>query len=136
MDRRLGKGRFMVFSWLHLAIILFLVLGALFAGGPLILASLVAPKARGGDIGMSYECGITPQGSARGKFGVNYYVYALIFLAFDVDVLYLFPVATQYRLTVGWTAFFEILIFLFFLGLAILYFWAKGVFTWPRKIRL
>jgi NADH-quinone oxidoreductase subunit A len=126
----------MVFSWLHLAIILFLLLGALFAGGPLIMASLVAPKARGGDIGMSYECGITPLGNARGKFGVNYYVYALIFLAFDVDVLYLFPVAVQYRLTIGWSAFFEVLGFLFFLALAIVYFWAKGVFTWPRKIRL
>ncbi|PKU26154.1 NADH-quinone oxidoreductase subunit A [Telmatospirillum siberiense] len=126
----------MVFSWLHLAIILFLVLGALFAGGPLALASLLAPKAKGGDMGMPYECGIVPLGNARGRFGVNYYVYALIFLAFDVDVLYLFPVATQYRWTVGWDAFFEILIFLFFLGLAVVYFWAKGVFTWPRKIRL
>jgi NADH-quinone oxidoreductase subunit A len=126
----------MVFSWLHLAIILFLVLGALFAGGPLILGVLLAPKARGGDIGMPYECGIRPHGDARAKFGINYYVYALIFLAFDVDVLYLFPVAVQYRLTVGWTAFIELLIFLFFLGLAIVYFWAKGVFTWPRKIQL
>jgi NADH-quinone oxidoreductase subunit A len=126
----------MVLSWLHIAIMLFLVLGILFAVVPLTMSTLLAPKARGGDIGMSYECGIAPQGNARGKFGVNYYVYALIFLAFDVDVLYLFPVAVQYRLTVGWGAFFEILIFLFILGLAIAYFWAKGVFTWPRKIRL
>jgi NADH-quinone oxidoreductase subunit A len=125
----------MVFSWLHLAIILFLVLGALFAAGPLLLAVLVAPKARGGDIGMSYECGIPPHGNARRRFGISYYVYALIFLAFDVDVLYLFPVAVQYRLTTGWTAFFEVLIFLFFLGLAIVYFWAKGVFTWARRIQ-
>jgi NADH-quinone oxidoreductase subunit A len=126
----------MVFSWLHLAIILFLVLGALFAGGPLLLATLVAPKARGGDIGMSYECGITPLGDARAKFGISYYVYALIFLAFDVDILYLFPVAAEYRHTIGWTAFFEVLTFLFFLGLSIVYFWAKGVFSWPRKIQL
>lgn len=126
----------MVLSWLHIAIMLFLVLGVLFAAVPLLSSKLLAPRARGGDLGMSYECGIAPQGNARGKFGVNYYVYALIFLAFDVDVLYLFPVAVQYRLTVGWSAFFEVLIFLFFLGLAIVYFWAKGVFTWPRKIRL
>ncbi len=126
----------MVFSWLHLAIILFLVLGVLFAGVPLTLASLVSPRARGGDIGMSYECGIEPLGSPWTKFGVNYYIYALIFLAFDVDVLYLFPVAVQYRLTIGWSAFIEVFIFLFFLGLSIVYFWTKGVFTWPRKIRL
>jgi NADH-quinone oxidoreductase subunit A len=126
----------MVFSWLHLTIILFLVLGVLFAGGPLMLGLLLAPKARGGDIGMTYECGVRPLGNARVKFSLNYYVYALIFLAFEVDVLYLFPVAVQYRLTVGWTAFFEVFLFLAFLGLAIVYFWAKGVFTWPRKVQL
>ncbi|MCM0756462.1 NADH-quinone oxidoreductase subunit A [Desulfovibrio aminophilus] len=126
----------MVFNWLHLAIILFLVVGILFAGGPLILASLVSPRARGGDIGMPYECGMRPFGSSWTKFGVNYYVYALIFLAFDVDVLYLFPVAVQYHLAEGWIAFVKVFIFLAFLGLSIVYFWAKGVFTWPHKIRL
>jgi NADH-quinone oxidoreductase subunit A len=58
----------------------------------------------------------------------------LLFLAFDVDVLYLFPVATVYRTTQGWLPFLEIFIFLFVLVLAIIYFWAKGVFTWPRRI--
>ncbi|HMM38087.1 MAG TPA: NADH-quinone oxidoreductase subunit A [Desulfovibrio sp.] len=126
----------MVFNWLHLAIILFLIVGILFAAGPLILAALVSPRARGGDIGMPYECGMKPFGSSWTQFGVNYYVYALIFLAFDVDVLYLFPVAVQYHLTEGWTAFVKVFIFLTFLGLSIVYFWAKGVFTWPHKIRL
>jgi len=124
----------MVFSWLHLAIILFLVAGLLFAGGPLILASLVAPRASGGDMGMPYECGMRPLGSAWTSFGINYYVYAMLFLAFDVDVLYLFPVATVYRATEGWLPFLEMVIFLVVLALAIVYFWAKGVFTWPRRI--
>jgi NADH-quinone oxidoreductase subunit A len=124
----------MVFSWLHLAIILFLVAGLLFAGGPLILASLVAPRASGGDMGMPYECGMRPLGAAWTSFGINYYVYAMLFLAFDVDVLYLFPVATVYRATEGWLPFLEMVIFLVVLALAIVYFWAKGVFTWPRRI--
>ena len=126
----------MVFSWLHLTIILFLVLGVAFAGGPLILGLLLSPRAKGGDIGMPYECGVPPTGNARIKFGINYYLYALIFLAFDVDVLYLFPVSVQYKMTEGWTAFFEVLLFILFLALAIVYFWAKGVFTWPRKVQL
>lgn len=125
----------MVFDWLHLAIILFLVLGAGFALGPLVAAALLSPKAKGGDTGMTYECGPPPHGSARRKFGVNYYVYALIFLAFDVDVLYLFPVATEYRNTVGWVPFIQVFVFLAFIGIAVAYFWAKGVFTWPRRIR-
>lgn len=126
----------MVFDVLHLAIILFLIAGLLFAGGPLILAMLVAPRARGGDLGMSYECGMTPCGNAWTRFGINYYVYALLFIAFDVDVLYLFPFVAQYHATEGWIPFLELCVFLFFLVLALVYFRAKGVFEWPRKISL
>ena len=125
----------MVFDWLHLAIILFLLAGLLFALGPLLLASLLAPQARGGDLKMPYECGMRPLGSAWTRFGINYYVYALIFLAFDVDVLYLFPVATYYPESGGWLAFVKVFIFLFVLALSIVYFWAKGVFTWQHRIK-
>jgi len=104
--------------------------------GPLILAALVAPQAKGGDIGMPYECGMRPHGPAWTHFGMNYYMYALIFIAFDVDVLYLFPVAAQYHLAEGWAAFGKVAFFLFFLLLALVYFRAKGVFTWQRKISL
>ena len=124
----------MVFDILHFAIILFLVGGAGFALGPLLFAILIAPRAKGGDIGMPYECGMRPQGSAWGSFGISYYLYALIFIAFDVDVLYLFPVAAHYSLTDGWGAFGKLCVFLFFLFLALIYFRAKGVFTWHRKI--
>jgi NADH-quinone oxidoreductase subunit A len=124
----------MLFSWLHLAIVLFLVAGVAFGLGPLIGASLLAPKYRAGDIGLPYECGIRPHGSARVRFGINYYFYALLFLAFDVDVLYLFPVAVFYPQSVGWPVFWEIVAFLGILILAVIYFWRKGVFTWPRKV--
>lgn len=125
----------MVFSWLHLAIILFLLGGLLFAGGPLILSYLVAPRASGGDMGMPYECGMRPYAGAWNKFGINYYVYAMLFLAFDVDVLYLFPVAAMYPSSQGWTVFWELVVFLGILALAVIYFWRKGVFTWPRRVK-
>ena len=86
----------MNFSWLNLAIIVFLAAGTLFGAMPLIMATLLAPKSRAHDLGLPYECGITPHGSAHVRFGINYYFYALLFLAFDVDVLYLFPVAAFY----------------------------------------
>ncbi len=124
----------MVFSWLHFTILLFLAAGFVFAASPILLSRLLAPRARGGDLGMPYECGMKPLGSSWGKFNVTYYLYALIFLAFDVDVLYLFPVAVYYHVSEGWLAFFKVLIFLSFLAISILYFWFKGVFTWPRKI--
>jgi NADH-quinone oxidoreductase subunit A len=124
----------MQFSWFNLAVILFLSAGALFGLAPLIGATLLSPRSRGGDIGLPYECGITPHGPARVRFGINYYFYALLFLAFDVDVLYLFPVAAVYPDSPGWAVFWELVVFLGILSLAVVYFWRKGVFTWPRKV--
>ncbi len=124
----------MVFSWLNVAILLCLLVGLAFAGGPLAGSILLAPKARGGAIGLPYECGMPPHGSSWIRFGISYYFYALIFLAFDVDVLYLFPVASWYPHSEGFFPFVEILIFVGVLFLAILYFMKKGVFTWPKKI--
>ncbi|TVQ97399.1 MAG: NADH-quinone oxidoreductase subunit A [Desulfovibrionales bacterium] len=126
----------MVFSWFHLALIIFLLAGALFAAGPLLISRLIAPRFKGGDIGLPYECGIRPQGSAWSRFGVNYYFYALIFLAFEVDILYLFPVATYYPHSEGLLPLIKLFIFLFILGVSIIYFWRKGVFSWPRRISL
>ena len=126
----------MVFNSLHLAILLFLAVGLIFPIAPLVLAAILAPRAEGGDMAMPYECGMVPHGRAWGHFGVNYYVYALIFIAFDVDILYLFPVAVFYRDAAGWLAFAELSFFIFFIFLALVYFRAKGVFDWPRRIKV
>jgi NADH:ubiquinone oxidoreductase subunit 3 (subunit A) len=122
------------FSWLNLAIIVFLAAGTLFGAMPLVGATLLAPKSKARDLHLPYECGITPHGPAGIRFGINYYFYALLFLAFDVDVLYLFPVAAFYPVSSGWSIFWELMIFVGVLALAVVYFWRKGVFTWPRKV--
>lgn len=76
-----------------------------------------------------------PYGSAWTKFGINYYFYALLFLAFDVDVLFLFPVATAYADGEGLVPFIKLLIFIVILLSSVIFFWKKGVFTWPKRIR-
>jgi len=124
----------MVFTWLHLAILLFFGAGFFMAGAALSTPFFLAPKARGGQMGMPYECGMVPLSDAWIRFHINYYVYALIFLAFEVDVLYLFPVAVAYGEAVGFSAFLKVFIFVLVLALAVVFFWAKGVFRWPRKI--
>lgn len=125
----------MVFTWLNLAIVLALLLALMFAAGPILGSVLLAPGYKGGAHLEPYECGMEPHGSSSWvRFGINYYVYALLFLAFDVDVLYLFPVAVHYPFSIGWWPFVKAVIFIVVLGMGCLYFWKKGVFEWPRKI--
>ena len=134
-DQEKGKPRkFMVFNGLHISILLFVLVGFLMAAGALAGAFFLSPRARGKQTGMPYECGMQPITGARIQFHLNYYIYALIFLAFEVDVLYLFPVALFYPEATGISAFFKVFVFLLVLALAVLFFHAKGVFKWPRRI--
>jgi NADH-quinone oxidoreductase subunit A len=125
----------MVFSWLNVAVFVCLAAGIAFAAGPLGASWLLAPRAIGGAFAKPYECGMEPRGQAWTRFGINYSLYALIFLSFDVDVLYLFPVAACYPQSHGWGPFIAVAVFLGILSLAIFYFQRKGVFTWPRRIQ-
>ncbi|CAM2060868.1 NAD(P)H-quinone oxidoreductase subunit 3 [Desulfovibrionales bacterium] len=124
----------MIFTWLNALILLFLFAGLVFAVGPMIGSLLLATRATGGDLCLPYECGIQPTGSAWIRFSINYYLYALLFLAFDVDILYLFPVVFWYPISEGLTPLIELLVFLGMLCVAYIYFWNKGVFEWPHRI--
>jgi NADH:ubiquinone oxidoreductase subunit 3 (subunit A) len=112
--------------------------GLAFAVGPLIVSLLLAPKSTGGAFAESYECGIPTHGrQAWVQFGLTFYFYALIFLAFDVDVLYLFPVAAILREKRRLAALLQGPDLHRRAGCARgFYFWRKGVFTWPRRIRV
>lgn len=92
-------------------------------------ATVVTPRTH-----QTYECGIEPFNQMWDyRFGISYYLYALIFLAFDVDVLYLFPVATVFNAVPGMRGAVEFSIFIGILSLAVVYAWAKGVFTWEKR---
>jgi len=80
---------------------------------------------------MIYECGETPVGSPWAKFNIRFYVVALIFLIFDVEVVLLFPWAINYR-EYGVYGFFVGFIFLSILFLGMLYEWRKGDLEWAR----
>jgi len=95
-----------------------------------LLPRLISPKSRGARANDPYESGEVPVGSAWVQFDVNYYLFALIFIAFDVEAAFLFPVLTVYRESIGWTAFIEVSLFLGLLSFAILYAWKKGLFEW------
>ncbi len=81
-----------------------------------------------------YECGMDPYGSAWDiRFNISYFLYTLIFLAFDVDILYLFPVAAAFDKVSGLRGVLELFLFIAILSLAIIYAWVKGVFSWTKK---
>jgi NADH:ubiquinone oxidoreductase subunit 3 (subunit A) len=114
-------------------VLVYLVAAALFALGPIVIAYLIAPKSFGAARDTVYECGIPAVGSAWIQVAVVYYLFALLFLAFDVDVLFLFPVLLAYGKGYVWRDFVEITIFIGILSLVIVYAWCTGVFSWKRK---
>lgn len=115
----------------------FVLIGIVAALGPILLSLLVHPRKRTKRLETSYECGMDPFGKASNiRFDIAYYVYALIFLAFAVDVLYLFPVAVAFHKVTAVRGVVELFVFVGILSLAIVYAWVKGVFTWPKKRKI
>lgn len=113
---------------------LFSLVAVLFTIFSIVVPHLIAPRTKGERTHNTYECGIPPYGSAWVRYMIHYYIYALIFIAFDVDVLYLFPVALSYARGTRVHEFYALLSFVGILALAVVYAWGKGVFTWKRKV--
>ena len=80
---------------------------------------------------MSYECGEIPEGSAWVQFNIRFYVIALIFLIFDVEIVFLFPWAVVYQ-ELGLLAFIEAFIFVLILVVGFVYVWVKGDLDWVK----
>ena len=120
----------------YLPIIIFTVLAAALIGLPLVLQHLLSPRGnKGGDKLTSYECGELPEGSAWVKFNIRFYVIALIFLIFDVEIVFLFPWAVVYN-ELGLLAFIEAFLFVLILLVGFIYVWVKGDLDWVKmKVR-
>ncbi len=116
-------------------VLIFLIVAVIFTLAPVVISNLIAPRTKGKKTLATYECGIEPFGGAWVRFSVAYYIYALIFIAFDVDILYLFPAALSYTKGDRLYEYYSLLAFVLILVLAIIYAWGKGVFTWKRKIQ-
>ncbi len=112
--------------------------GLVFALGPIVLVRLLmARKTRqyAHKTEQFVECGMDPIGDAWIRYSAVYYLYALVFVAFAVDVLYLVPVALVYNHVKEFAVrdFTELLIFVGILSLVIVYAWKKGIFEWKRR---
>ena len=111
-------------------VLVFLVIGFGFALVNTLIPYLLTKPSGNPQTAATYESGETPIGNAWVQFDILYYLYALIFIAFDVEAVFLFPVLVAYKSFTGISAFVEVALFVLILGLGIGYAWRKGIFAW------
>ncbi|GIV36094.1 MAG: NADH-quinone oxidoreductase subunit A [Cyclobacteriaceae bacterium] len=111
------------------ALLIFLICSLVMVGAGMLVSHMLAPKSKNIQKEEPYECGVPTQGSAWIQFRVGYYLFAIIFLIFDVETVFIVPWAVAFT-EMGLAAFIEILIFLGVLGLGLIYAWKKGALKW------
>ncbi len=119
----------------YLPVAVIIVMALLFVAANLIMSHMIGPQADGSTKAIAYESGMNPIGSTRKRFNVRFYIMAMTFLVFDVEIIFLYPWAVTYtQLEPGSS---ESLLFLgrilFFITtsiIAYIYAWKKGVFRW------
>jgi NADH-quinone oxidoreductase subunit A len=95
------------------------------------LANTLGPRRPNAVKMAPFECGSVPVGSARDRFGVKFYVVALLFIVFDIEAVFLFPWAVLFT-ELGWAGYVEMLLFVATLVVGLAYVWKKGVLDWAE----
>ncbi len=110
-------------------IIVFVLLAPIFPLAPVLVNRLLGPSRPNPIKQQTYECGIETVGDTWVQFKVQYYIYALIFVVFDVEAVFLFPIAAAYG-QLGLFAIFEVALFVILLAVGLAYAWSRGVLEW------
>ncbi len=120
-------------------VLVFMIIGAAFVGVNLLIGRFLRPSNPQTRKLETYECGEPATGSAWVNFNVRFYIVALIFIIFEVEIAFIFPVATVFRRWVedgqGLFAFVEIFLFIGILIIGLAYAWRKGDLEWIKKVR-
>jgi NADH-quinone oxidoreductase subunit A len=119
----------------YFPILVFILVGVAFGILPVVLGSLVAPSRPDSEKLSPYECGFEAFEDARMKFDVRYYLIAIIFILFDLEIAFLFPWAAIFKEIVETPAiklfgFVEMMVFVVILVVGYVYAWAKGALEW------
>src|SRR5205085_2957994 len=123
----------------YLPILLMFVVAAGFAVGNVLLSQFVGQRKRTRAKLMPYECGMDPVGSARERFSVKFYLIAMIFILFDIEVIFLVPWAAVFKTLVAqgpamrWFVYLEMMVFIGLLFVGYIYIVMKGAFDWCEK---
>ena len=115
-----------------LSILLMIALGAGFALVSVLLSSVLGPRKPSPEKSAPYECGMPAVGDARERQSVKFYLVAMIFLLFDIEVAFLYPWAMALR-ELGWNGFVQVLLFMGLLLAGYVYVWRKGALDWSAE---
>ena len=113
----------------YIFIVVFLAVAVAFPLAPLLIARLIAPNRPTQSKNDTYECGLVSKGDAWVQFRVGYYVYALIYVIFAVETVFLYPWAVAFA-GLGFGAFIAMMVFVLLLVEGLVYAWAKGALDW------
>lgn len=132
-----------VFDYVPIAVMFLVAAG--FGVSQLLVTQLIGPRKRTATKLMPYECGKDPVGGARDKFSIKFYTVAVIFLLFDIEVLFMIPFAVAFKslladekgsgILFGTIAFIEIIVFIATLVVGYIYVWKKGIFDWGMQAK-
>ena len=117
------------YSYQYLFVSVFLIAALVFGITPIALSYLIAPKKPNKLKNASYECGLEAKGDAWIQFKVQYYVYALVFVLFDIETIFIYPWAVAFK-QMGLFAFVEMVIFIGILIVGLAYAWKKKALEW------
>jgi NADH-quinone oxidoreductase subunit A len=115
-----------------LLIFLLTALGAAFGTAMVLLSRFLGPHNPTPEKQAPYECGMPPVGDARERQSVRFYLVAMIFLLFDIEIAFLYPWALALR-TLGWAGYLQVLLFSAVLFAGYVYVWRKGAFDWSQR---
>lgn len=116
-----------IYNYLFVGLLILAAVG--FALAPLLLVRLVAPRKQSLAKSDIYECGVRTHGETWVRFRIQYYIFALMFVVFDIETVFLYPWAISYA-GLGVFALIEMVVFLVILFIGLIYAWAKGVLRW------
>ena len=113
----------------YLLVAVMAVVAVVFAVSPLVIARILVPRKPGSEKQAIFECGLESKGDPWVQFKVQYYIYALAFVIFDIEVVFLYPWAVAFT-DLGLGGFLAMAVFILILAESLVYLWLKGVLSW------
>ena len=114
------------------SLIILIIAAIAFSAGGIAVAKVLVKGTKNAQKGQTYECGVPTIGPSWVQFHVGYYLFALIFLIFDVEIALLFPWVLALKF-INWFGFFTMIVFLSILTVGFFYEWHRGALVWPRE---